>query len=129
MINSIINLAMKAQFGRGFEPPVEDHPFLEGSTDTDGVLSNLEQIISTIIAFITVLGGLFFLFNFLVAAFGMITTGGDKGKLENARDRMIYSVLGLIIVVATYAIVGLLSSVIGLDILNPAEQIRNLAPI
>lgn len=128
MLNLLSNLLLKAQFGSGFEPPVAGNDFLEGSNENAALLENVEQILSAVIGFITVIAGLFFLFNFIIAAFNMITTGGDQGKLEKARDRMIHGVLGLIIVVATYAIVGLIGAIVGLDILNPAAQLLELAP-
>jgi hypothetical protein len=122
MLNS--QLISKAQFGPGFQPPVQNNRLIEGSDVTP--LANLETIISYSIGLLTVGAGLFFIVNFLIAAISMVTASGDSGKLNKAKDQMFHGVLGLIIVVAAYAIIGLLGSVIGLDILNPADQLRRL---
>jgi hypothetical protein len=93
-------------------------------------LTNLEFFISNLIGFLTALGSIFFVIYFVLGAFQWITSGGDKGKLESARNRMMYGVLGMILIIASYSLLGLLSGLIGVDFLNPAEQIRNIvAPI
>lgn len=115
-----------AQFGGGFEAPV-DNAFTQGAATTP--TTNLEKIISNSIGFITVLAGIFFIFQIVTAAFSMVTAGGDSGKLNSARDKMLHSILGLVIVVGSYAIIGLLGAVVGLEILNPGQEILdNLVP-
>jgi len=109
-----------------FTPPTE--AYSAGSETDQGALANLEGFISNLIGFMTVLASLFFVIYFVIGAFGWVTSGGDKGKLESARNRMLYGVLGMIIIVASYAIIGVLSNLIGLDLLNPAEQLRNIIP-
>jgi hypothetical protein len=108
----------------GFTPPSD--AYSTGSETAEGALSNLELFISNIIGFITAIGGVFFVLYFVIGAFEWISSGGDKGKVEKARNRMINGAIGLVILVASYAIIGLLGSFIGLDLLNPAEQIRSI---
>jgi hypothetical protein len=115
-----------AQFGSGFQP-VSD-VYGQNSNDNAGVLSDLETFISTLIGIITVLGSIFFIVNFLLAALNWITAGGDSSKISSARDRMIQSAIGLIVVVGGYAIVGLIGTIVGLDILNPAATLDALIP-
>jgi hypothetical protein len=116
-----------AQFGNGFEPVA---PVLTGESNTnDGVLSNLESIISTGLGILTVLGGIFFLFYFFTATYKILTAGGDSAKLGQAWQQIIHGVLGLLILVAGYAIVGLIGSIVGIEILNPALILLEIAPI
>lgn len=115
-----------AQFGSGFQP-VSD-AYSQNSNTNEGALSNLESFISTLIGVITVVAALFFIVNFLLAALSWVTAGGDSGKISSARDRMVQSMIGLIVVVAAYAIVGLIGSVVGLDILNPAKTLQSIIP-
>lgn len=121
------NISQLAQFGGGFKPVAEK---LTGDSNTnDGVLTNLETIISMGLGLLTILGSLFFLFYFFTASYKILTAGGDSGKLSSAWQQMIYGVLGLVILVAGYAVVGLIGSVVGIDILNPGEMIKEIAPI
>lgn len=78
------------------------------------------KAISVIIGVLTVAAGLWFIFQFLIGAFGWLTAGGDKAQLEGARKRLANSIIGLVIVVAAIFIIDLIGNVLGLDILNPA---------
>jgi hypothetical protein len=109
-----------------FNPPTETY-----STDSEvgtTALTNLESFISNLIGFLTALGAIMFVIHFVLGAFGWITSAGDKGKLEHARNRMLYGITGMILIVGAYALLGLLSGLIGIDFLNPAETIKNMLP-
>ena len=92
------------------------------------VLSTLETWISDIIGVITILATLFFIVYAFIAAFNWITAAGDKNKIEKAKDRLVWSTLGLILIVATYAIIGFIGGIIGLELLNPGEMIQQVLP-
>jgi len=98
------------------------------SLTNKGVLSTLELWISDIIGIITVLGTLFFIVYAFIAAFNWITAAGDKSKIEKAKDRLVWSTLGLILMVASYAIIGLIGGIIGLELLKPAAMIEQIIP-
>lgn len=111
-----------------FQPPTK--AYSEGSTTPQGAYDNLEKFISALIGFMTVLGSILFVIYFVLGAFEWITSGGDKGHLEKARGRMLYGLLGMILIIASYSLLGLFSSVIGLDFLNPSKQIQQIvAPL
>ncbi|NCN24365.1 MAG: hypothetical protein COU65_03775 [Candidatus Pacebacteria bacterium CG10_big_fil_rev_8_21_14_0_10_42_12] len=115
-----------AQFG-GFKAPV-DTVYTTGSDVADGAFTNLEVFFSNLLGILTVLGSIFFIVNFLIGALGWITAGGESGKIETARNRMVQSAIGLVIIVAAYGIIGIISTVVGIDILNPAEMLKDLVP-
>lgn len=114
-----------SQFG-SFEPV--GAAWSDGSDTRAGVLGNVELFISSFLGIITVIAGLYFIVNFLLAAMNWVTAGGDSGKIGTARDKMIQSTIGLIVVVGGYAIVGLIGSIVGLDILNPAASLDAIIP-
>ncbi len=58
---------------------------------------------------IYMIGGLLVLINFLWGAVTWITGGGDSAKIQKARDRMIQSVIGLIILVSSFALIGFIN--------------------
>ena len=90
--------------------------------------ANLESILSNVFGFFTILGAIFFLVYFLLAALQWITAGGDSGKVEKARNRIMNGVLGLIILVGAYAFIGLIGGLIGIEILNPAQLLESISP-
>lgn len=121
-----------AQFGGGFKPPVPDpdnNDWTSGLETAGSTLTQLEKIISTVIGLVTVAAGLFFVVNFVLAALEWVTAGGDSSKVQKARDKMVQSAIGLVIIVLAYAIIGLVSGVLGLEILNPAATLRTLLPV
>lgn len=77
-----------------------------------GVLIN--SLLSTIMVFCALL-----VFFFLVSgAFDWILSGGDKGKTEKARGKIIAAVVGIIIVGASFAILTLVVRFLGFESLN-----------
>ncbi|MCL4360420.1 hypothetical protein M1555_04195 [Patescibacteria group bacterium] len=72
--------------------------------------------ISNLISIIFIVSFLLAFFFLLTGAISWITSGGDKTNLENARNRIIHSLMGLIIVAAAWAIMVLVGQFIGLDI-------------
>ncbi|MBN1263423.1 MAG: hypothetical protein JW991_03620 [Candidatus Pacebacteria bacterium] len=89
-------------------------------------LSLLEKVISVIIGIMTIGGGIYFLFIFITAAFQWIEAGGDKNKLQKARDKIVQAVIGLVVLVAAYAIISVLGFVLGFSILQPGSLLGDI---
>ncbi len=71
---------------------------------------------------IVTIGVIAVLIMFIWGGIEWITAGGDAGKVAKARDRMLQSALGLIILVSLFVLIGLLSGTFfgnTLDILKP----------
>lgn len=115
-----------AQFGDGITSPSQ--AYTEGGTTQEGVLANFDLIISNLLGLFTILGALIFVIYFLMAAIQWITAGGDAGKLTEAREKIVQGIIGLIILVAAYGILGLIGTLVGIDILNPVTQLEKIIP-
>lgn len=90
--------------------------------------SLLGSYISTIITTLTVVGGLAFIIFFFMAAFKWILSSGDKNMTEEAKSQMTNAAIGLIIIIVSYFIIGILGGVLGLDILNPGKLLAIPTP-
>ena len=91
--------------------------------------SKFAGIISSAIGLITIVAFLFFIFSLISGAIGIITAGGDKGKLEDARGSITTGAIGLVVVVAGMFIVDLIARILGIpNILNIGEMIDLIAP-
>lgn len=88
----------------------------------------LALVVSKIVGVLTVVGGIWFLIQFLIGAFKWITSGGDKTNVEAAKEHLTHAVISLAILVSTYIIAGLVGAIFGLDILNPQNILPKLAP-
>lgn len=118
-----------AQFGSsGFQPVASGNVYLQNSNNNVGVVTNTVTFVSNLLAFLTVLGGLFFIIWFVIAGLQIVTAGGDSAKAGKSIEQMRNAILGMVVVVASYAIIGLVSSIIGYDILDLQTQINRLIP-
>lgn len=59
----------------------------------------------SLLLLIAIVIGLFFL---VWGGFNWITSSGDKQKVQNARNRIIYSILGLIVAFVSYFIINII---------------------
>lgn len=84
--------------------------------------------LSRIIGILTIIAGIWFIFNFIIGAFGFLTAGGSEEGIKKATAKIGQSILGLVVVVAAYAVISLLGALLGFEILNPQDIIPKLGP-
>ena len=89
-----------------------------------GVQAGLGNLLSNLITTMTVIGGLAFVVFFSLGALEWITAGGDKTKVSGAQTQMTQAAIGLIAIVASYFIIGIVGAVLGFDILNPFAALK-----
>lgn len=97
-------------------------------TENADFIASLELYVGDAIGAITVLASLFFIVYSFLAAYQWATAGGDSGKIEKAKNRFVWGTLGLILIVASYSIVGLIGSLIGISILEPGVLLESIIP-
>lgn len=100
-----------------------------GNIDLNPVvaLTKVTETVSSIIGIMTIGATIWFIFQFLIGGISWITAGGDKTKLQQARDRITNAFIGLIIVVAGWSILALAGQFFGYNILiNPKQVIDQL---
>ncbi len=97
-------------------------------SDREALVEVFSTQFSSIIGFLTVLGGVFFVIYMIIAGFEWLRAGGDTGQVEKARNRMINGAIGLLVMIISMGIVGIIGGVFGLDLLNPGEIFLNIIP-
>lgn len=75
-------------------------------------------LINKALNFVMVLGALLVFMYLIWGGIEWITSGGDKGKTESARNKITAAVLGLIVLAAAWAILGLVLKFLGAGDLN-----------
>lgn len=98
-------------------------------TGFDEALNIFENIFSNVFAVLTIAGSLWFVIHFILGAYSWMTAGGDKAMLKTAQDKITRAVTGLVILVAAYALISIIGSLVGLDILNPKETLKLINPV
>lgn len=64
---------------------------------------------SNIVKLMTIVAGLWVFVNFLLAGWSIVTGSGDSGATKKAYDKILYSVIGLVIIVGSYTLIALVS--------------------
>ncbi len=96
------------------------------SGDLPGVVSNIESDkegafgtwISGLLSAMMIVGALLLLVYLLWGAIEWITSGGDSGKVQKARDKMTQAAIGLIVLAASLAIFMAIQQFLGLAVIN-----------
>jgi hypothetical protein len=78
--------------------------------------TGLGAIISQLVGALFIAGFLLAFVYLLIGGISWITSGGDKTKLEKARDEITNSIMGIIVVAASWAISILVANFFGLDL-------------
>ena len=80
--------------------------------------TDIGALIDKALKFVMVLGALLVFMYLIWGGIEWITSGGDKTKTESARNKITAAVLGLIILAASWAILGLVLQFLGVGDLN-----------
>ncbi len=83
-------------------------------------------ILSRVVGFLTIAASLWFLIQILIAGLSWISAGGEKNKLTEARERLTNSFIGLVVVVAAWAVLALTGVFFGVEFTNPASILETL---
>ncbi len=105
---------MERAFAVGLENPVL--PALLGQGAKEQGTKGLGVLIGNLVGLLFIGGFILSLFFLITGAISWITSGGDKNNLENARNRIVHAIMGLIILAAVWAIFTLVGQFVGLDI-------------
>lgn len=124
---TLISQATEANFGGGFKPPTDaiSDRVVEDATGV-AAAANLESFISSIVGAMTIIAGLFFIFYFVMGGLNWVTAGGEAGKVSKARDQMVQAVIGMVVIVISYGLIGVIGRFLGIDLLRPGAAIIDL---
>lgn len=79
---------------------------------------NIGSLLTVLVQLVFFVAGLAFFFNLILGGIQWINAGGDQKAMASARGRITSAVIGLIIVVAAYAITIIIGQVFGINIFN-----------
>jgi len=85
-----------------------------------GFANDFGAMINAVLSFVMLLAALLVLFYLIWGGIEWITSGGDKGKTESARNKITAAVIGIIILAAAFAILQLVLTFLGLGSLEGA---------
>ena len=77
------------------------------------------NVFSTGIGVLTISAGIWFIIQIFAGTFQWLASGGEKQALQNAQKRLTNAVVGLFVVVFSYALIGIVGLIFGINILSP----------
>lgn len=89
----------------------------EGALGQIGTFS-VGQIISAFVSVLLIAAAVVFFFWLVLGGIKWIMSGGDKARVEGARDQVTHALIGLVIVFSAFAIARLVDVLFGVDIFN-----------
>lgn len=92
----------------------------------DAAAALFNQVISNIVGIMTVVAGIWFIFQFIIGGIGWLAAGGDKAKVESARAKITSGIIGLAIIIVAIFLIDLIGTLLGLDILRPGKFIVDM---
>lgn len=106
------------------EPPADPrgggylyNPLFEIPNETEPV-TFFQKFLPALIGLAFVVGVLIFFFMFIMGAIGWISSGSDKGAMEEAKSKITNALIGLVILFSFYAVALLINSFFGISILT-----------
>lgn len=84
-----------------------------------GAGAGLAFYIATLWKTVVIVGGLAFIIYLVWGGIEYLTSGGDKAKIDDASKKISSSVIGLAILVGSYAITLFIQAVFKIEILKP----------
>ncbi len=93
----------------------------------EGYSTSFGGMISSVLQIVMVVALLLVLLYLILGGIEWITSGGDKGKTESARNKITSAIIGIIILAASYALVQFVAFLLGFASFQDA--FTNLTPI
>jgi hypothetical protein len=92
--------------------------YIEKIIPPEGFATDIGEFINRLLRLIMMISALLVFSQLIWGGLEWITSGGDKGKVDSARQKIIAAVIGLIIVASSYAILQLSLNFIGFQSIN-----------
>ncbi len=101
---------------------------IQAPTGVPADFAKTNVFFGAIVRMLMVVAGIFTLWQFLSGGFQYISSGGDKGKISEATQKLTMSITGLVVMAASFIIISIISKILFDNftfILNPTLESVN----
>ena len=81
----------------------------------------IPAVFSNVLTALLIFAGLFALFIFIYGGYQYINSAGDPKKLEGARNNLIYGIIGLIIIIFSFFVINIITTVTGVKCIKVGQ--------
>ena len=92
-------------------------------TPAEVKITDIGPLISASISLILIIAGIAAFFYLVFGGIQWITSGGDKAGTEAAREKITAAIIGLVIVAASYALIRIAETFLGINIFSASITI------
>lgn len=85
---------------------------------TGGLSSTGGNAIQSVITLLLILAVVVAMFMLVWSGIRWTMSGGDKQKIQTARQHIIWTIIGLVIVFASFLVINVIGAVFGVELLN-----------
>lgn len=93
---------------------------------TDNPFGLLQKLLSSVIGFLTIGAIIWFTLQIIFGAYSWMTGAGDAKAVAQARDKILFGIVGLIIVFGALVVVSVIGFLLGVDVLNIKNSLDNI---
>ncbi len=86
------------------------------------------NVFSTALGVLTISAGLWFIIQVFGGAFQWLASGGDKDGVQKAQKKITNAIVGLFVVVFSYALISIVGLIFGINILSPIYSLVGINP-
>lgn len=91
---------------------------LQSFINTNNPVGFFQKLLPAAIGMLFVVGVTIFLFMIILGAIGWISSGGDKAALEAAKGKISNAIIGVVVLLSTFALVKIIETFFGINILT-----------
>jgi hypothetical protein len=106
---------------------MQDSSSITNISPGTGFATDITTLLNAVLSFIMVIAALLVFFYLIWGGINWITSGGDKGKTEAARNKIVAAVIGILIIASSYAVTLLVLNFLGFK--SFADLFQNLRTI
>jgi len=92
-----------------------NNPLLKNQNIAANSGSYVNSVIQTFVSLLIIVGVIYFVINFILAGYHMISSQGDPKKFEEAQKSLTYSILGIALIFIVFAIIKLIGYIFGIE--------------
>lgn len=85
------------------------------NTDEPANIACLTELFGNLIQALVMLAGLGLFIMLLIGGFKYLTSGGDAKKMESGRSTIMWAVIGLVVMISSYAIIRVIEMFTGVE--------------
>jgi len=97
------------------------NPVMDSSTGVQDPVGFFNKFIQGLFSMFMLVGFLYFSWYFVLGAYHLISTEGDKNKFQTAKDQFVHAFMGLIILFSVFAVLKVIGIIFGIDGLDQLQ--------